>query len=165
MEVRRAGANTAVAATVAALLIACGFGSHSEPRTQPEPQRPVPATTATKAAPAKTTANPKPGTLSVRSTARTKTRVTCSNIESEERLTAGGGPVNWTARAVDRVSDNAVGNTIGSVTVAPPSGSLADGASTVVRIGGTYSGGPRFIVVFEYPTSAGTGRVNVELGC
>ncbi|GAA3277451.1 hypothetical protein Dvina_31720 [Dactylosporangium vinaceum] len=169
MDVRRAGI-TAATVTAAALLIACGFGTDSPPKTQPEPQQPAPATTTangtpTKGAPARTTGSAKLGTLLVRSTAQTKTRVNCSDIQSEERITASDGPVDWTARAVDRVSDNAVGRTIGSVTLSPASGSLAEGAGAVVRIGGSFSGGQRFVVVFEYPTKLGSGRVNVELSC
>ncbi|MEV4517542.1 hypothetical protein AB0K00_52380 [Dactylosporangium sp. NPDC049525] len=166
MDVRRVSTTVATAA-VAALLIGCGLIKGSQPQTQPQPQQPepAPATTATKGPPAKTTGSTKLGTLTVHSTAQTKTRVACSNIQTEERLTASKGPVNWTARAVDQVSDTGAGNVIGSVTVSPSSGSLADGASVVARIGGSYSGGQRFVVVFEYPTSIGSGRVNVELSC
>jgi hypothetical protein len=166
MDVRKVS-TTVAAAAVAALLIACGGTKSSPPQTRPEPQNPepVPATTATKGPPPKTTGTTKMGTLAVRSTAQTKTRVSCSNIQTEERLTASTGPVNWTARAVDQVSNTGAGNVIGSITASPSSGSLADGASTVVRIGGSYPGGTRFVVVFEYPTSVGSGRVNVEMSC
>ena len=166
MDVRRISTTVAVAG-VATLLIACGFGSKgSQPQTQPETRKPepVPATTATKGPPPKTTSNTRLGMLTVRGTAQTKTRVACSNIQTEERLTATNGPVEFTVRAVDEVTDTGAGNVIGSITAAPSSGSLADGASTVVRIGGSYSG-KRFVVVFEYPTSLGSGRVNVPMSC
>lgn len=146
----------------AILLIACGSTKSPQSRPETRDTDPAPAAT-TAAAPAKTGSKAKAGTLSVRSTAQTRQRVSCAGIQTEVKLTANGGPVEWTSRAVDKVTSTGA---VSSVTVSPASGSLATGASVIAKIGGSYPADKqKFWVLFEFPTSTGPASVNVDVSC
>ncbi|WP_433200194.1 hypothetical protein ACQP00_28325 [Dactylosporangium sp. CS-047395] len=152
------------AAVAAVLLLGCGFTSKPQPQTQPEPERPAPATTATNPQAKATTPQAKAttkaaktGTLSSRSTAQTRQRVSCSDIQTELQLVAANGLVTWTSRVVEPG---------GSVTVTPATGTLAAGASVVVRIRGTYPADRRtFSVKFEYETNVGSAGIDFDINC
>ncbi|WP_432994778.1 hypothetical protein [Dactylosporangium sp. CA-233914] len=168
MKVRRT-VRAAATVAAAALLIACGFTRSPQPQSRPGPQNPAPAPATTSAAPpapARTTNAVRSGTLSTRTTAGTRDRVSCSDIQTEIRLVASNGPVAWTARVVDRWTSTSVGNPVSSVSVSPSSGTLADGASVVARIRGTYPASKqRFWVLFEYETNAGSPSAVLDVSC
>jgi hypothetical protein len=170
MEVRGTIRSTAAIAAVSLLLIACGFNRSPQSQAPPDTRDPDPVPAATSAAktpaPEKTTNRPKAGTLHSRSTAQTQQRVSCTGIQTELKLVADDGPVDWTSRVVDRWTSTSVGNTISSVTVTPASGTLASGASVTPTIRGTYPADKqRFWVLFDYPTSAGSASVTFEVSC
>ncbi|WP_433040601.1 hypothetical protein [Dactylosporangium sp. CS-033363] len=148
------------AAVAAVFLLGCGFTTKPEPQTQPEPERPAPAPATTKAATPQakaTTKAAKTGTLTSRSTAQTRQRVSCSDIQTEVQLIAANGSVAWTSRVAEPG---------GSVTVTPATGTLASGASVVVKIRGTYPAERRkFSVKFEYETNVGSAGIDFDVNC
>ena len=154
MRIRR----PAIATAVTLPLLACGLFRGNEPTSQP-----LTTTTGPAPAPAKTTAkaDTSTGTLSVRGTAQSKTRVNCADIQTEARLTAEGGPVDWTSKVVA-----ASGGPAGAVSVSPASGRLATGAGVVAKVRGRFPADQqRFTLVFAFPTSTGGGSVSVDVGC
>lgn len=78
-------------------------------------------------------------------------RVACAAIDSEFAVGAYGGRMRWTATSAR------------GVTLSPASGTLDEGRTVVVRVGGS-SGGP-FTVVVSAPNSAGSGSVSVDFSC
>lgn len=82
------------------------------------------------------------------------TRVDCSDIDSELKITAFDGTARWSATSASGVS------------ISPSSGFLDEGASEVVHVGGSYSGGAGFDVVVSAPgRGGGSGGVDVPLTC
>jgi hypothetical protein len=170
MTIRRPGQTAAAIVAVSIFLIACGFGRSPQPQAGPETRDPgpPPATTAAAQTPApvRTTARSASGTLYSRTTAQTQQRVSCSDIRTELKLFAQNGSVDWTSRVVDRWTPTSVGNSVSSVTVAPSSGTLTNGASVLVKISGSYPiAKQRFWVLFEYETSVGSAAVTFDASC
>jgi hypothetical protein len=168
MTIRRPNRSTVATVVASIFLVACGFGQSSQPQARPETREPAPATSAPAVTPgpARTTAKAKSGTLSSRTTAGTRQRVSCADIHTELKLVAQNGAVDWTSRAVDRWTPTSVGSPVSSVTVTPSSGTLASGASVVVEIRGSYpAGNEKFWVLFDYPTSIGPASVTLDVSC
>lgn len=170
MRDHRARRWTTILAGVVAtgLIVGCSWGNsghESEPRDNP-PESVPSAAAPSPQAPAPELASTGTVLLTFRGTSGTD-RVACSSITSEVKITAYSGRIVWTAQAVDRQPSGwpIGGNRLSDVTFDPPTGVLEEGGSTVMRIGGSFSGGGAFFVAVSAPNSAGHGYQTIQFNC